>query len=208
MAADKPSVHLVYRNGYAAEDPSTFKPTPGLTLAEAPVPSGSPDMRKEMSRAMPTSQQLLFDVQVEPSHEPAKPTDPQVMGVLNVKLKNKPLTRYGFQYALPGQQIAFKDAPDGKRHGSLEFDLAAYDGNGNVVTSLRQAISINLTAEQMAELARSPFRYFQQIDLPPGALFLRVGILDRTSNKVGTLEIPLTVTKGTAQHTAANSGGR
>ena len=27
----------------------------------------------------------------------------------------------------------------------------------------------------------------------PGQLFLRVGVLDRTSNKVGTLELPLKV---------------
>ncbi len=90
------------------------------------------------------------------------------------------------------------------RHGSLEFDLAAYDADGNVVTSLRQAISVNLPAEQAAQLAQSPFRYFQQIDLPPGALFLRIGVLDRASNKVGTLEIPLTVPKNPPQRAAQN----
>jgi hypothetical protein len=163
-------------------------------------------MRNEMERAMPTSQQILFDVQVEPSTKPAKPGDPEVFGVLDVKLKSKPLTRYGFQYAFPGRQIAFTAAADGTRHGSLEFDLAAYDGDGNVVTSLRQAIELNLTADQVRELATSPFRYFQQLDLPAGALFLRVGVLDRMANKVGTLEIPVTVAKTPAQHAAV--GGR
>jgi hypothetical protein len=201
----EPGLHLVYRDGYAAEDPSTFKPAQGLTLAAAPAAPGPVDMRTEMKRAMSTSQQILFDVQVEPSDELAKPGDPAVFGVLDVKLKTKPLTRYGFQYAFPGRQIAFTTAPDGTRHGSLEFDLAAYDGDSNVVTSLRQAIELNLTAEQVRELATSPFRYFQQLDLPAGALFLRVGVLDRTANKVGTLEIPVTVAKPPA--TAHNAGG-
>jgi hypothetical protein len=160
-----------------------------------------------MGRAMPTSQQLLFDVQVEPSTEAAKAGDPAVFGVLNVKLKAKPPTRYGFTYAFPGREIALKTAADGRQHGSLEFDLAAYDGDGNVVTSLRQAIDLNLTAEQAAQLAHSPFRYFQQLDLPAGALFVRVGVLDRTRNKVGTLELPVTVAK-TPQPTAQNTGGR
>jgi hypothetical protein len=40
-----------------------------------------------------------------------------------------------------------------------------------------------------------PVRFFQQIDLPPGPLFVRVGVLDATSDKVGTLELPLTVGK-------------
>jgi hypothetical protein len=42
---------------------------------------------------------------------------------------------------------------------------------------------------------KEPIRFFQQIDLPPGQLFLRVGVLDRTSNKTGTLELPLKVGK-------------
>jgi VWFA-related protein len=195
LTVDKPGIKLVYRQTYDAVDPATIKPAPGLILARNTEPTGPVDMRKEMGRSMPTSTALLFDVQVEPSTEPARPADPQVIGVLDTKLKGKPLTRYGFQYALPGRQIAFTSTPDGKRHGSLEFDLAAYDSDGNVVTSFRQALDLNLTADQTAQLAHSPFRYFQQLDLPPGALFLRIGVLDRTSNKVGTLEIPLTIPK-------------
>jgi hypothetical protein len=206
VVADRPGLKMVYRESYDAVDPATIKPAPGLTLATTPAQTGLVDMRNEMERAMPTSQQILFDVQVEPSTKPAKPGDPEVFGVLDVKLKSKPLTRYGFQYAFPGRQIAFTAAADGTRHGSLEFDLAAYDGDGNVVTSLRQAIELNLTADQVRELATSPFRYFQQLDLPAGALFLRVGVLDRMANKVGTLEIPVTVAKTPAQHAAV--GGR
>ena len=63
----KPGLKLTYRDEYYAEDPRTMSPTPGLTLAEVPDAKGPVDMRKEMTRAMPTSQQLLFDVQVEPS---------------------------------------------------------------------------------------------------------------------------------------------
>jgi len=40
-----------------------------------------------------------------------------------------------------------------------------------------------------------PIRFTQQIDLPPGQPFLRVGVLDHATNKVGTLELPLTVGK-------------
>jgi hypothetical protein len=212
VEVDRAGLKLAYRPSYDAVDPSTIKPAPGLTLAAAPSPDSTTpiDMRAEMGRSMPTSQGVLFDVQVEPSSEAARAGDPAVFGVLNVKLKGKPLARYGFTYAFPGREIALKPAPDGKQHGSLEFDLAAYDGDGNVVTSLRQAIDLNLTAEQAAQLAHSPFRYYQQLDLPAGALFVRIGIFDRTANKVGTLEIPVTVAKTpqpTAQNTSSHTGG-
>jgi hypothetical protein len=210
IVAAKPGLRLNYRDEYYAEDPRTLAKTPGLTLAEVSDSAAAVDMRTEMGRSMPTSQGVLFDVQVEPSSEAARAGDPAVFGVLNVKLKGKPLARYGFTYAFPGREIALKPAADGKQHGSLEFDLAAYDGDGNVVTSLRQAIDLNLTAEQAAQLAHSPFRYYQQLDLPAGALFVRIGIFDRTANKVGTLEIPVTVAKTpqpTAQNTSSHTGG-
>jgi hypothetical protein len=60
---------------------------------------------------------------------------------------------------------------------------------------LSQSINLPLTAGQAAQLAHSPFHFFQQLDLPSGQLFLRIGILDRTSSKIGTLEIPLTIPK-------------
>ena len=195
IVTDQPGLKLTYRDEYYAEDLSKLAPTPGLALAIDPDSSGPVDMRAAMGRSMPTSQQLLFDVQVEPSTEPAKPTDPPIFGVLDPKLKAKPLTRYGFVYALPARQLTFADTPDGLHDTALEFDLAAYDAQGNVVTSLRQATKLHLTADQVQQLAKGPFRYFQQLDLPSGALFLRIGILDRTAGKVGTLEIPVTVAK-------------
>ena len=188
----KPGLKLVYRNEYYAEDPTTIKPTPGLTLAAVPDPARQIDMRNEMSRSMPTSTDLLFDVHVVPASDATRQTDPKVIGVLDPKLKSKPLTRYTFSYSIPGQEISLA-SDSGNRHGSLEFDLVAFDGDGNVVTSLRQAIRLNLTVDQAAEFANAPFGYQEQLDLPAGPLFLRIGVLDRTSNKLGTLEIPLTI---------------
>ena len=204
VVVDQPDLHLVYRQTYDAVDPATIKPLPGLTLATAPPETTGPvAMRLAMGRAMPTSSDILFDVQVQPSDEPAKPSDPPVFGALDVNLKAKPLTRYGFQYVLPGRQIVFTTAPNGTRKGTLEFDIAAYDTQGKLVTSLGQSINLPLTADQARQLAKGPFRFFQQLDLPPGQLFLRIGVLDRTSNKVGTLEIPVTIPKNPPQRAAA-----
>ena len=202
IVAGRPGLNLVYRQSYDAVDPAAVRPTTALALASLPeitpaVSHGDPEasMRLAMGRAMPTSQQLLFDVQVEPATEPAKPTDPPIFGMIDPKIKEKPLTRYAFQYAIPGRQITFTDGPNSTRRASLEFDLAAYDTDGKLINSLSQTIKLPLTADQAAQLLHSPFRFYQQLDLPSGQLFLRIGILDPTSNKIGTLEIPLTIPK-------------
>lgn len=142
---------------------------------------------------MPASTQLLFDVKVEPANRPPKPTDPPVMGVLDPKLKDKPLTRYGLLFALPASQITFADGPDGTHSGSLTFAAAAYDTDGKLVNSLGQTIQLPLSAGEYQQFLKTPFQYYLQLDLPPGQFFFRAGVFDGVSNKVGTLEIPVNV---------------
>jgi hypothetical protein len=168
-------------------------------------------MQAALSRSMPTSQQILFDVGVESSTEVVKTTDPQgtILGTLDpvvkVKLKDKPLIRYNFNYAIPARQIAFTDGANGTHNGSLELDIAVYDADAKLVTGLSQTVKMPLSDDKYQQFIQGPFRFSQQIDLPAGQFFVRIGILDRTSNKVGTLEIPLTVTKKSATPTLATS---
>ena len=110
-------------------------------------------------------------------------------------LKGAPLTRYSFLYTIPTRQLAFAIAPDGSRNGALEVDIAVYDADAKLVTGLSQIIKMPLSDTAYQRFILSPSRFFQLIDLPPGQLFVRIGVLDRTSNKVGTLEIPVTVAK-------------
>ena len=145
-----------------------------------------------------------------PSAEPAKPADATVIGTLDPKLQGKPLVRYDVLYFIPeiSSQIAFALGADGSRKCSLEFDLAAYDVYGKRITGLSQTSnSPPFTAEQYRQfLTQKQFQFLQQIDLPPGEIFLRVGILDAVSQKVGTLEIPLHVAKPAARPAGESRG--
>ena len=98
---------------------------------------------------------------------------------------------------VPVQQIAFTGGPNQSHKAALDFDIAVYDTNDNLLTGLSQIVKTTLTdatyRQQMSN--QEPIRFSQQIDLPPGQLFVRVGVLDRTTNKVGTLELPLKVVR-------------
>jgi VWFA-related protein len=196
VSVDQPGLHLVYRESYDAVDPATIKPAVGLTLATIAPEVVDGNMRAAMSRSMPTSEQIIFDVRVEPSAVTAKAGDPPVMGTLDARFKDKPLTRYELLYEITAQQIAFASGVDNVYHGALEFDIAVYDADAKLVTSLGQTVKMPLDDFGYQQFMQQPFRFRQQIDLPAGQLFVRVGVLDHTSNKVGTLEIPLKVEKG------------
>jgi VWFA-related protein len=184
IKVNRPGLHLVYRGGYNDEQPSPPDDVLKVHMSQ-----------NSMGLGALLSTQLQFDVRVEPSTEPENPWDPPVMGALNSKLKRARLARYGFLFTLPPSQIAFADAGGGTYSGSVEFDVAAFDSDGNLVTILSQTQKLPLTNEEYGEFIATPFQFFQQIDLPPGQFTLRVGVFDTVSNKIGTLELPLTVGK-------------
>jgi VWFA-related protein len=198
LEADQPGLHLTYRDEYYAEDPSKMKPTVGLTLTTDAPNAADGDMRAAMSRSMPISSQIIFDVRVEPSTVAAKPDDPPVMGTLDPSLNGKPLTRYAFSTTISAGRLAYSDGPNGTHNGSVELDIAAYDEDAKLVTGLSQTITMSLNDKTVTN--NEPLNFSQLLDLPAGQLFVRIGVLDKTSNKVGTLEIPLKVEKGLVLH--------
>jgi VWFA-related protein len=202
IKVNRPGVKLAYRKGYYADDVEHNAIAPGITLATtAPEPYGN-NMAASMGRGVPTSSQILFTARVDPMNDAVNPPGAKVLGALDAKLQGKALRRYEIHFSLPGRQITFTDAPNGMHKAKVEFDVAAYDVYGKLLTSLSQAIDLPLTTERYQLLQTKPFQATQAIDLPIGEQFLRVGVLDGNSDKVGTIEIPLAVTKKPANPTS------
>jgi VWFA-related protein len=198
---DQPGLRLVYRKGYTSLDPAKAVSAAQKSLANsasAPAPIPMPDaaLHASMVHGAAPSTQILFTVAVTPTTPAASPTDPP-RGQLNpnLKLKGKRLVRYDFNYrVLPGD-ITLTAAPDGKRQASVEFTVAAYDGTGEMLNVLSQTASFSVPPNKLAAFLQQPFPVLLQLDLPPGNLFVRVGVRDLPSEKMGTLEIPVTVAR-------------
>jgi hypothetical protein len=136
----------------------------------------------------PARTQLLFDVGVWPT-----PVTPAADPKKAPKIKANAPVSYEVHFGFPASEIAFLEQPDGHLHGSLEFDIAAYNIDRKLVAHLTQTVDIPLAREQFDQFETQPYRLNQRINLAPGPISLHVGILDTVSNKVGTLEIPLNV---------------
>jgi hypothetical protein len=183
VAIDKPGLHLVYRQGYNAERvPTLDAPAPGPAL-----------MKASMEGNAPVATQILFDVGVWPSSlsNPATGSQPQPA----TQSKAGKTVRYEIHYGFPASEIAFTEGFAGALDGSLEFDVVAYDVLRRRVALLTQTVTMHLSAEQYDDFVTKPYRFTQQIDLPPGQMSLHVGILDNVTSKVGTLEVPVYVSQ-------------
>lgn len=181
ITVDRPGLHLVYRNGYNDEHPAPPDDVLKVHMNQASMGLGS----------LPSTQ-LTFDVQVMPgAPNAAKPAN--TAGTRHALPSAKAPITYNLLYMLDQSQIDFAATPDGLRNASLEFDLAAYDSYGKLITVRSQTLKLPLTFEEYQEFIQTPFKFFLPIDLPPGEITLRAGVFDGISNKSGTLEIPLTV---------------
>ncbi len=197
IRVDRPHLNLQYRPGYTSMD--LTKPMKIPEVADQSSPKPVSPTRSAFAVAMDHGEaattQMLFDVSVTPSTAPAKPGDPAVIGRLNPLLKGKPLVRYDLSFTLPGDQIALVNAPDGTRQASVELVVMAYDAEGKMLNLHGQAKTWAVKPEQVAQFTQQSLPVKMQFDLPSGKMFLRFGVFDLLSQKIGTLEIPETVAK-------------
>jgi hypothetical protein len=90
------------------------------------------------------------------------------------------------------RDVAFSATPDGLVHGTLEYVTKVYDIDGQVVNSVVNRMVANLTKEKYQELQKQGLYVRQDVDAPAkGEYFLRIGMHDPASDRVGALEVPL-----------------
>jgi VWFA-related protein len=180
ITVDRPGLHLTYRSGYNDE-----RPAPPDAVLKIHMNQGTMGLG-----ALPATQ-LTFDVQVTPGAANSKTSNARRALLLSGKT---PVT-YNLIYKLDQSQIDFATSTGGVRNASIEFDLAAYDSDGKLLTVRSQTLKLPLSPQEYQEFVQTPFQFLLPVDLPPGELTLRVGVFDGISSKAGTLEIPLAIPK-------------
>jgi VWFA-related protein len=222
---DHPGLKLTYRRGYNAEQPRAPREYSGPDLIKAALQGRVPAATQLIfqARLVPSVPQpiaLVSRSQAPPApppdsetvdafadEAPPKPAPPVAAPPVAPPAVNPP-TRgnakgkqpavrqpYDLLLALQQDQITYGSAPGGGHTVKLQFAFDAYDLNGKLLGARAQNVDLTLTPEKYATFIKSPVVFYQRIDFFPGPLFLRIGIMDSTSNKVGTIEIPVTIPK-------------
>jgi hypothetical protein len=102
-----------------------------------------------------------------------------------------PITRYTVGFSLSTDGLNLTTDANGVRRGQIELALVAYSQEGKPLNWEARSIGIAIRPDQYAIAQSSGIPLHLEIDAPPGDVYLRTGIYDLSSNRAGTLEIPL-----------------
>jgi VWFA-related protein len=191
---------LSYRRGYFAIEEGL----PGSALAErnrkiqklnAKNPAFIDPLLPFMDLGMPQAQQILFEARIQPASANDQPS------MHEAQTAPKPGDRYTVAFAIDLKDLRLKLDPDGNHKGKLNISLIAYDRYGNIGSRNDQIIALDIKPDVYAFFQNYGVQFNADIAVPKGQFWLRTGIYDQATQRVGTMEIPLTSVTSTTVST-------
>jgi len=159
VKSSRPNVSLRYREGYYAVDPEKINKQDSDAVAE--------NFSRLLELEAPTATQVVFQAQVQP------PSD-----------KNKKVV---VTFHIDPRTLAFEKKDNGVEFAKLSCTVWAYGKDKDKPTMSSGTITANLSASEYQQMMQQHFLPCdRQLDLKSGTYALRMGVLDRASNKIGT----------------------
>ena len=180
---------LSYRRGYYARD----EDLPGAAQSEqeqaaqkaSQNPTQIDPLEPFMVFGMPQSEQILYKTQIQPMPQKADEKPSQ----------KEPSDRYSVDFALDLKDLSLKLGPDGVHKGKLNLSMILYNKYGQVASREDHLVDLNIKPDVFAIFQKTGVQLHSQVLVPKGQYWLRTGVYDEASRKVGTMEIPLSSVK-------------
>ncbi|MGB3628539.1 MAG: hypothetical protein WBA18_03520, partial [Terracidiphilus sp.] len=189
----------------AGNMPAAEEPPAGAQDANAPANSdalgatvhhsakGGFDAAMELGAIPPTeivfAAKVLPDTNVEKLDKDA-PLPPD--NYLKPEWQHKPFRNYTIVFDTDVHRVRVEQTADGRRHGKVDFVAIVYTTDGQMVNTIEQRASLDVSPDQYREMLVSGLRIKEQVAVPvKGNFFLRLGVHDETGDQVGALEVPV-----------------
>jgi VWFA-related protein len=164
VSVARPGIKLQYRDGYYANNPLTV--------------FGTGTMEKEFSQALDINAPALTAVSFQAAVLPA-----------SAQAQNK----FSVVFHIDPHTLAFQQGGDGLEHAELNCVVWAYPKKGDPIRIEGGTITAALPQGDYDKIMKSFFPCQRALDLKAGQYTLRLGVLDRKSNLIGTLSTPINV---------------
>jgi VWFA-related protein len=167
IKSSRAGVRLRYRLGYYALDPQKESKEDADLVTE--------EFSRSLQVDAPAATAVHFEAGVVP---PSNQTNSKV--VVN--------------FAVDPRTVHFARSDDGMEHARLSCTIWAYGKDKDKpIMSKGDTVKADLKPEVYAQVMKQYFPCRQELDLKPGTYTLRLGVLDRTSNLIGSASSVVTV---------------
>jgi VWFA-related protein len=184
---------LSYRQGYYARDegrPGASQDAQSRAIQQASS-GGTDPLKPFMDFGLPQTEQILYKVRIVPAppKTDAQPTDknaiPEMKG---------PHDRYTVDFAVDLNDLDLRlDPADGLHKGTLNLCLIVYDHYGQIASRRDHLVALNIKPDIWKIFEQTGVHLHADLDVPRGQYWLRTGVYDQATRKVGTMEVPFSL---------------
>ncbi len=96
-------------------------------------------------------------------------------------------------YNINPNGVTFTDMQNKGKHALVDCMVVAYNAKGIVAAHASDTLDATIGPAQYEQVMSRGLPAQQELDLPPGNYNLRFGVMDRNSQRIGTLDAPLVV---------------
>ncbi len=125
--------------------------------------------------------------------QPEAPTSTAVLLKVQVLPPDTTHKTVRIDYAINPRDVVFAGTPENDRHLTLDLMAVAWDKDGKDAGHSSDRIDSSVPTKAYEDVMRSYIPAHQELELGPGTYTLRLGVVDRSSRKIGTLDVPLTI---------------
>jgi VWFA-related protein len=179
---------LNYRRGYYADDPAKQQLDHATTAATQSAASRLEPLSVAMQRGAPEPTQILFKALIVPG---ASAEDKLAEGNIASSKSKPPYRTFSVYLAGNPADLEFRTLEDGKRASSIRFATVVYDQDGQPITLMNHLTQATVLSADYNRMLQKGVQYSEQISVPAkGNYFIRIGMEDMFSGKVGAIEVP------------------
>ena len=210
--------HLSYRRAYYGDDPGsphkhiTYKASKSSSSSEPSASQPGELLYANMQHGAPQVHDVFFSVHIHPVAPAATATPAQLQyfsgqpAFTAKRHKDKlpapfQVQPYVADFFVPNRQFR-QHSPLGEG-STLEFTTVAYDADGMILNSIVQMASDPASAAEQSTPQHTGYHVLQNIDVPAKTASIRVGVRDKATDHIGTLEVALPLTPEPPRQAAA-----
>ena len=121
------------------------------------------------------------------------PPSTMIYFTASVKLPDVTHKSVQLNYVVSPNNVTFEDTANGGKHVVVDCMAIAFNREGKEVAHASDTLDGTLPGSAYQATLNRGLPASQELDLKPGTYNLRVGVQDRASQQIGTLDIPITV---------------